>query len=941
MDSSALEDLNLGYVQELFVEYLNSPESLPPEWRAYFESNPDLAAHLPAAQRLHELVPTDGNGASAPAAAPAEPAAVDEELLGGVAAAMALVKAHRMHGHLAAHLDPLGSAPPGDPALDPDRLIPQLTPELQSRIPARLLRLYCEGESLREVLPKLRATYCGTMAYEIEHISNHEQRVWLRNAIESGRYRQPLDPEEKKGLLHRLSETEGLETYLRRVFLGQKSFSLAGLDVMIPMLDEALELSAANGAKDVVLGMAHRGRLNVIAHTLGRPYEVILKEFEGERTLEAVTHDPEGGTGDVKYHYGSQGVRLTKHGEIKVLLASNPSHLEAVDPVVVGTARALQTGLDEPELSHDPTAAMALLIHGDAAFAGQGIVAETLNLMGLDGYSTGGTLHIVANNQIGFTTNPEEERSTRYSSDIAKGFDAPIIHVNADDPEGALAAIRLAMAYRAEFRRDVIVDVVGYRRFGHNEGDEPAYTQPLMYERIEKHPTVRELYAKDLIDHGVVSEGDVAAMLADADGQIKVAHDALRQAISEGAMGRRQERKPGRAGGDVPETAIPRDRLETLNDQLLVVPPDFTVHPKLLSQLERRRDMLGPDGGIDWALAEAFALGSLIEEGTPVRVSGQDTERGTFAHRHLVLHDAKTGAKYAPIQHLPNAVAPLEVYNSPLSEQGCLGFEYGYAVARPDALVIWEAQFGDFVNGAQIIIDQFIVSSLSKWGKTSRLTLLLPHGYEGNGPEHSSARVERFMQMAAQENIRIVNCTTAGQHFHLLRRQARHPKPRPLVVLTPKSLLRLKQATSNVVELSEGGFQSIIDDSSLDEEARARTERLILCTGKIYYDIIGHEALAEAEGVAVVRLEQLYPFNIAAYDELLARYPRISELVWTQEEPQNMGAWRAIRHRLEEGLPEDVQLRYCGRPWRASPSEGYPTAHLVEQNRIVTEALGV
>ena len=853
---------------------------------------------------------------------------------------MALVKAHRMHGHLAAHLDPLGSEPPGDPALDPDRLIPRLTPELQAQIPARLLRLYCEGDSLREVLPKLRATYCGTMAYEIEHISNHEQRVWLRNAIESGRYRRPLDTEQKRALLAKLSDTEGLERYLRRAFLGQKQFSIEGLDVIIPMLDEALELASGGGAKDVVLGMAHRGRLNVIAHTLGRPYEVIIKEFEGERLLEAVTHDPEGGTGDVKYHYGSQGVRTTKHGELNVRLASNPSHLEAVDPVVEGTTRALQTGRDTAELRHDPAAALALLIHGDAAFAGQGIVAETFNLLGLKGYSTGGTLHLIANNQIGFTTDPDEERSTRYSSDIAKGFDAPIIHVNADDPEAAIAAVRLALAYRAEFGRDVVVDVIGYRRFGHNEGDEPAYTQPLMYETIAEHPPVRAQYAAQLIEDGIATQAEADALLEAVEGRLRKAHEALRASIAEGAMGKREERKPGRVGGEAPETAIPHARLETLNEQLLQVPEGFTIHPKLLSQLERRRDVLGPDGGIDWALAEGFALGGLVEDGVPVRLTGQDTERGTFAHRHLVLHDVETGEKYAPIQHLPGAQAPFEIHNSPLSEAGCLGFEYGYAVARPDAIVLWEAQFGDFVNGAQIIIDQFIVSSLSKWGKTSRLTLLLPHGYEGNGPEHSSARVERFMQMAAQENIRIVNCTTAGQHFHLLRRQAMHPKPRPLVVLTPKSLLRLKQATSHAVELSEGRFQPIIDDATLDDEERARATRLILCTGKIYYDIAGHEAREESEGVAVARLEQLYPFPVTAYDELLARYPRITELVWTQEEPQNMGAWRAVRHRLEEGLPAEVELRFCGRPWRASPSEGYPTAHLVEQNRIVTEALG-
>jgi 2-oxoglutarate dehydrogenase E1 component len=938
VDSTIFEDPNLGYIQELFVEYLKSPESVPPEWRAYFESHPEVAAHLPLVERLREIAPADGNGAVRAEAVPGAPP--DEELLGGVAAAMALVKAHRMHGHLAARLDPLGTPPTGDPALDPDRLIPRLTPELQARIPARLLRLYCQGETLLEVLPRLRETYCGTMAYEIEHISDHEQRVWLRRAIESGRYRRPLEPDAAKALLARLSQVEGFERYLRRAFLGQKQFSIEGLDVIVPMLDEALELASGGGARDVVLGMAHRGRLNVIAHTVGRPYDAILREFEGERLIEAVTHDPEGGTGDVKYHYGAQGVRQTDTGELRVRLASNPSHLEAVDPVVDGLTRALQTSHDSAELRHDPTVALAVQIHGDAAFAGQGIVAETLNLLALAGYSTGGTLHIVANNQIGFTTDPQEERSTRYSSDIAKGFDAPIVHVNADDPEAAIAAVRLALAYRGEFGCDVVVDVVGYRRFGHNEADEPAYTQPLMYERIAGHPTVRELYAKALAEAGVVAPEEADTMLAEAEARMKEAHERLKAAIAEGSVGSRRERKPGRVGGEEPETAVARERLEALNSQLIEVPDGFSVHPKLVPQLERRLDVLGPEGGIDWALAEGLAFGSLLEEGVAVRLTGQDTERGTFAHRHLVLHDVKTGARYAPIQHLPGATAPFEVHNSPLSEAGCLGFEYGYASARPDALVLWEAQFGDFVNGAQIVIDQFIVSSLSKWGKTSRLTLLLPHGYEGNGPEHSSARVERFMQMAAQENIRIVNCTTAGQYFHVLRRQARHPKRRPLVALTPKGLLRLKQATSHVEELVEGRFRPILDDPTLDDETRAQVERLVLCSGKVYYDIAGHEARVESEQVAVARLEQLYPFPVAAYDELLARYPRITELVWTQEEPQNMGAWRAIRHRLEEGLPAEVTLRYCGRPWRASSSEGYPTAHLVEQDRIVTEALG-
>jgi 2-oxoglutarate dehydrogenase E1 component len=937
-----LEDLNSGFVRELFFQYLNSPESVDPAWRALFEAAPpDLLDGDPLVQRIRELYPAlgdSGNGAATAAGAATE-TRVDETLLGAVAAAMALVKAHRMHGHNAARLDPLGTDPPGDPALDPERLQPKLTPELQAKVPANVLRLYVPGDTLAEALPRLRETYCGTMAYEIEHISSHEERVWLRRAIESGRYRQEFSPDEKKLLLTRLSEVEGFERYLRRAFLGQKQFSIEGLDAMVPMLDEAIELSSADGARKVFLGMAHRGRLSVIAHTVGRPYDVILREFEGERLLEAVASDPEGGTGDVKYHYGSHGTRKTTSGDVEVELASNPSHLEFVDPVVEGSTRAAQTDHESPEGRHDPSVALSVLIHGDAAFPGEGVVAETLNLESLEGYSTGGTLHLIANNQLGFTTDPSEGRSTRYSSDLAKGFDIPIVHVNADDAEGAVHAIRLAMAFRAEFGHDVVVDLVGYRRFGHNEGDEPAYTQPLMYERIESHPTVREQYAAALVEAGVITQAEADGLVEEVQARMKAAHEQLRETLEAGGGVPPKERRLSRVGSEQPETRLPRETLELLNRELLAVPDGFTVHPKLAKQLERRLETLGDGGGIDWAQAEAFAIGSLAREGTPVRLTGQDTERGTFAHRHLVLHDVKTGNTWTPIQHLSGAEAPIEIYNSPLSEVGALGFEYGYAVATPNALVLWEAQFGDFVNAAQVIVDQFVVSGLSKWGQTSRITLLLPHGYEGNGPEHSSARLERFMQMAAQENIRIVNATTAAQYFHVLRRQALHPKARPLILFTPKSLLRLKQATSRATDLTEGSFQPLLDDPRLDEEARRQTQRLIFCTGKIYYDIVGHEDLESAERVAVARLEQLYPFPVAQYDELLSRYPNLREVLWVQEEPQNMGAWRAVRHRLEEGLPAEVDLRYCGRAWRASPSEGYPTAHLLEQERIVGEAL--
>ncbi len=935
-----VDGLNAGFASALLEQYLENPEAVPSEWRALFESGAsELVATHPGLARLVELLQEDGNGhvATAPAPAPAEPVAppADKTLLGAVAAAMALVKAYRTHGHLAARLDPLGSEPVGDPSLEPERLEPKLTPELQQLIPADMLRVHVPGETLADVLPRLRETYCGTSAYEIEHISDHEQRVWLRSAIESGRYRLPIMPDERRWLLERLTEVEGFERYLRRAFLGQKQFSIEGLDVMIPMLDEAIQLAAEEGAHEVVFGMAHRGRLNVLAHVLGRPYETILREFEGERTLEAVVSDPEGGTGDVKYHLGAEGSRRTPSGEITLTLASNPSHLEAVDPVVEGRTRAEQTDRSSRTGYHDSSVAMPIQIHGDAAFPAQGVVAETLNLADLSGYSTGGTLHLIANNQIGFTTDPADGRSTRYSSDLAKGFDLPIVHVNADDPEAALAAVRLALAFRRRFCTDVVIDLVGYRRHGHNEQDEAAYTQPLMAARIEQQPSVREQYEQELVDEGAVSQEEADAMAAEMDARLKEAHERLKTTFGQAVPAVAYEgRIPASSRAEV-VTAVGADRLRALNDELLGVPERFTVNPKLAKQLERRRDALD-QGGIDWGQAEELAFASLLVEGIPIRLTGQDTERGTFSHRHLVLHDAQNGQVYTPVQNLREATASFEIHNSPLSEEACLGFEYGYSVAAPEALVAWEAQFGDFVNGAEVAIDQFIVSGLSKWGQTSRLTLLLPHGYEGNGPEHSSARLERFLQLAAQENIRIANCTTAAQYFHLMRRQALDPSARPLIVMTPKGLLRLKQAASELCELAEGSFQPVLDDPVADP---AKVRRLVLCSGKVYYDLVGHELRRASEWIAVGRLEQLYPFPVRAAAELVRGYPGLEELVWVQEEPQNMGAWRAIRHRLEESLPEGVDLRFAGRPWRASPSEGYPTAHLKEQDRIVGEAL--
>lgn len=900
------------------------------------EAAPSTPAPAPAvataapAQVVRAAPPTDERHVSEP----------DDELLGAIAAAARLVKAYRTHGHLAARLDPLGSEPIGDPALDETRFNPALTPELLERIPARLLNLSVEGETLKDALPRLRDVYTGTIAYEVEHISDYAERMWLRQAIESGRFRRPLPAEERRALLARLSQVEGFEQYLRRAFLGQKQFSLEGLDVLIVMIDEAVESVAASGAHQVVIGMAHRGRLNALAHAVGRSYESILREFEGERSYDALVVDPEGGTGDVKYHLPASGTRATRAGEIDVALIPNPSHLEAVDPVVEGRARAEQTDRSGGPGLHDPTVALPLLIHGDASFAGQGIVAETLNLQGLDGYTTGGTLHLIGNNQVGFTTDPFEGRSTRYCSDLAKGFDVPIIHVNADDPEAAISAVRLALAFREEFGDDVVIDLVGYRRFGHNEQDEASYTQPLQVARIESQPTVRQQYAEQLVQEGVLTEDEVEAMETSATESLREAHERLRAAIAEAPPVPPPAGEPagGPPTGDAVITAVSGDRLRALNEELLRVPPGFAVNPKLARQLERRNDAM-EQGGIDWGQAEALAFASLLEDGIPIRLTGQDTERGTFSHRHLVLHDHRTGGIFAPIQHLAGANASFEVFNSPLSEFAVLGFEYGYSVAAPDALVLWEAQFGDFANSAQVVIDQFITAGRSKWGQTSRLTLLLPHGYEGNGPEHSSARLERFLQLGAQDNIRIASPTTAAQYFHLLRRQALDATARPLVVMTPKGLLRLRHAASSFEELADDSFRMVLDDPSADRE---RVRRLVLCSGKVYYDLVGHDERAGAHAVAIARLEQLYPFPVDAVAALVASYPHLDDIVWAQEEPQNMGPWRSIRHRLDDAARSSFGVsasRYVGRPWRASPSEGYPTAHQREQDRIVRTAL--
>jgi len=869
-----------------------------------------------------------------PATPPREMEAYADEMLRAVAAGMTIISSFRRHGHLAATLDPLGTPPQGDPALDWHSYA--LTPSVMSAIPASIFRTKVPGDTLADVVTELRRTYSSTIAYEVEHIANITQREWLRDYIESGAHFVKLAPDKARNVLERLTKVETFERYLRKTYIGAKTFSIEGLDVMVPMLEETITLLAADGVPTTVLGMAHRGRLATIAHVVNRPYEELLAEFEAAD----VSGSDEGSsdvTGDVKYHHGATGTYRSPSGDVAVVLANNPSHLEAVDGVVEGRTRALQTDRHAAQATLDVGRAAPILIHGDAAFSAQGVVAEVLNLQALAGYATGGTIHIISNNQVGFTTDPSAARSTRYASDLAKGFDVPIVHVNADDVDACIAAVHLAIDFRRRFGHDVIIDLIGYRRFGHNETDEPTYTQPDMYERIRTHPTVRELYAQKLIAQSVVTADDVNALVADATSRVTAAHERVKSGSwHDGAIA-----LPPKGEGSLARvvTSVESERLLGWNAELLRVPDGFTIHPKLARQLDRHRDAFAGGGETDWALAEAFAFASLLTGGTPIRLTGQDTERGTFSHRHLVFHDAKTNATYAPIAHLDGATANIEIYNSPLSEYACLGFEYGYSVEAPDALVLWEAQFGDFNNGAQIIIDQFIAAGRAKWGESSRLVLLLPHGYEGGGPEHSSARIERFLQLSAEGNVQVANCSTASQYFHLLRLQARAPKALPLVIFTPKSLLRMKAASGTLDDLATGSFRPVIEDPRFADR-RDGVERVLLCSGKVYYDLLGAEELARADTTAIVRVELLSPLPVDDIIGVLSSYPKLRSVTWVQEEPENMGARAHVRRRIVERLPFGIkELGYAGRPYRASPSEGYGGAHAVEQTRIVRAAL--
>ena len=867
-----------------------------------------------------------------PPAQPQQMPAPSDDMLRAVAAGMAIVAAYRTHGHLAATLDPLGTPPIGDPSLEPANW--GLTPALQSAIPASVLRVKVPGNTLADVLPRLRETYSSTIAYEVEHISNTEQREWLRDVIESGKHKIALSNEQKIDLLNRLTRVEVFERYLRKSFLGQKTFSGEGLDVMVPMLEEMLELLAHEGTGHAVLGMAHRGRLATIAHAVNLPYEEILAEFEAAHERGEVGKDDV--TGDVKYHHGATGTYRCRDGNaITVTLANNPSHLEAVDPVVEGSTRALQTDHSHAMPAQDVRKAAPILIHGDAAFMGQGIVSEVLNLQSLPGYQTGGTIHVIANNQVGFTTDPRDSRSTRYASDLAKGFDVPIVHANADDVDACMWAANLAIEFRKRFGRDMLIEIIGYRRFGHNEQDEPAYTQPGMYDRIKNHPTARELFANKLVAQGALSKEQVEDLVAQATQRLQEAHRAIKgQRDLAGMLAKIDLKAPLEAAH---LEKVTKEQLLAWSNELVTVPEGFAPNKKLQTQFDRRKALMADKGVMDWGMAEALAFASLLSVGTPIRITGQDTERGTFSHRHAVLHDPQSEAVYVPLQHLQAAKASFEIHNSPLSEYACLGFEYGYSASVPKALVLWEAQFGDFNNGAQIIIDQFIAAGQAKWGQTARLTLLLPHGYEGMGPEHSSARLERFLQRAAEGNLRVANLSTATNYYHLLRQQATMPQPVPLVIMTPKSLLRQEAAGGHIEEMANGKFQPVLDDPNVKD--KNAIERLILCTGKIYHDLLQHELHANLKKTALVRIELLSPLPYIEINDVIATYPNLKKLVWVQEEPKNMGARAYVRRRLIERMRDSLEIDYVGRPYRASPSEGYPGAHAVEQERLLKEAL--
>ncbi|MBI3896244.1 MAG: 2-oxoglutarate dehydrogenase E1 component [Acidobacteria bacterium] len=901
---------NAGYVLELYDRYLQNPQSVDAATRALFEQ-------WPAA------TPNDSSGA---------PTATLDKIVGAVNLAQAL----RDYGHLSAHLDPLEEEP--DLSLDVGKH--GLSEQDLRQLPANLVGgpVSEAASNALEAIQSLHSIYSSTTGYDWSHIRVKDERSWLRTAAESGRFRPPQVPFDPTELLKRLTEVEVFELFLHRIFPGKFRFSLEGLDMLVPMLDEIIEAAVTAGIRNALLGMGHRGRLNVMAQVLNKKFAEILAEFK-DPLQGRHFRDDLGWTGDVKYHMGAS--RTVADGRpigLSVALVPNPSHLEAVNPVVEGMARAAGSAIGQPGPARfDPTLTLPILIHGDAAFTGQGIVAETLNLSRVPGFNTGGTIHIIANNQLGFTTEPEAIRSTLYASDLAKGFEIPVVHVNADDPEACLEAARIAFAYRTEFKKDFLIDLIGYRRHGHNEMDEPAFTQPSMYRKIREHPTVRELWARTLLRRHCIEQHFAEELVRQQMESLQQASDSLEP---EKSLVEPVPEPPPREVAKQVATSVTEDRLRALGAALWQVPNDFSLHPKIRHAMERRKQALEQEPGtVDWSMAEELAFGSMLEEGIAIRLSGEDTERGTFSQRHSVFHNSETGESFVPLQSLPQAKASFEVCNSPLSENAALGFEYGYCIQRREQLVIWEAQYGDFINGAQVIVDEFLVSGRAKWGQVPSLVLLLPHGYEGQGPDHSSARLERFLQLAVDQNIRVANCTTAAQYFHLLRRQALLLKvdPLPLVILTPKSLLRHPRVASPLQDFTEGGWQPVIDDEAAERNPD-EIRNLIVCHGKTFIDLVSHERREASPHIAIIRIEQLYPYPSDELKTLLGKYRHLEKVCWVQEEPENMGAWNYLRPHLCGQLRGRWPLCYIGRPPSSSPAEGSAARHAVTQKAIIEQA---
>lgn len=930
---------NAAYVLDLYDQYQADPTSVDAETRAYFE------------QWTPSPPPVAGDGFGRPGELEETlPVSRLEDTLGGdettkVFLLVNYAQAIRDHGHLGAQLDPLGREPTGDPSLDMANH--GLTEEDLRDLPAYLVGgpIGKQSANAWEAIQTLQQVYCSTTGYDFVHVRAPEERSWLREVVESGKFTVANDPIDDQAMLDALTKVETFEHFIHRSFPGKTRFSIEGLDMMVPILNEMLVNAIHLDIRRILVGMAHRGRLNVLTHVLQKPYKQILAEFKDPVEEDYATyHENLGWTGDVKYHTGASmtlddGDKMV---DLEITMAPNPSHLEHVNPVVVGMARAAGTSVNQAgSVKFDRTHSVPILIHGDAAFPGQGIVSETFNMYRLPGYQVGGTLHLIANNQIGFTTDPQASRSTVFASDLAKGFKIPIVRVNADDPEACITVARMAVAYLAKFKKDFVIDLIGYRRYGHNEGDEPRFTQPLLYDIVENHPTVRQLWADKLVERGVVETDKVESLYNQQMEQLQETFDALEPKKE---MPEPNLEKPDPGAARRVTTGVSADRLRELNEALLKFPEDFNINSKLTRLFKRRANALDDydEPTVDWATAEALALASILADGIAVRLTGEDVGRGTFSHRHAVLSDQDSGELFVPLQALPQAQAAFEIRNSPLTENAAIGFEYGYNIQAPDRLVIWEAQYGDFVNGAQPMIDEFVTSGFAKWGQTPSLVMLLPHGYEGQGPDHSTGRLERFLQAGAEINMRINNCTTAAQYFHQLRRQALllRSDPLPLIMLTPKSLLRHPLAASPLRHLVEHNWQPFIDDDRAKENPD-KIRFIILCTGKIFVDLVSSDYREQHPEIAIIRVEQLYPLLGDELGDMLAAYPNVQKVVWVQEEPKNMGAWSSMKPqvtRIREIINRDWELDYIGRARRASPAEGSAAWHNVNQKALIARA---